>query len=204
MTLLQILKMQYGCDTPILIDDVKIDGYSYDTIRKMFSIYVRNKEIKRFSQGVYYFPSMTELGESTLSLTDVLEKKYIDRCNETIGYYAGSTLLNKLGISTQVPNVKEITTNNEKTKKRTIKVNDRDIILRRPLVEVTNQNAPYLEFLDVFRYASKEMIYENKDKILKVAEEKNIRKIAIDYYLSYYPKTVENIIKESEIYDEIT
>jgi len=204
MTLLQELKRSYGVNYPIILEKLSFDKYSYDTLRKMLSNLAKEQKLKRYSQGVYYFSIETELGDSVLPFDLYLREKYMSKEKTIVGYYSGLTLLNQFGLSTQVPNVKEIATNIESSRKRVVNVNGRNIILRKPMVQVTKRNVKYLQFLDIFRYASEYTILENTSKIINIASKIGLSKGNLDEYLKMYPSKVNKLINESGIYNEIT
>ena len=77
MSLLLELRSKYEPNEPIILDQIKSDTYSYDTIKSMLSNYVRSGKIRRFTNGVYYFPKNGILGEMIPSYKDYLERKYI-------------------------------------------------------------------------------------------------------------------------------
>ena len=204
MTLLAYLKTTYGTNYPIILKRVAYKNCSYDTLRKMFSNYVKSGELKRFVPGVYYFPTQTILGESALPYELFIKEKFLQIDDEIVGYYSGRTLINQYGLSTQVPNVREITTNLESNKLRKINIRGRNLITRRPLIEITTQNVNYLEYLDLFRYLNKHEIYDNKKILVEIAFKKDLEKTKIDKLIEQYPKKVEKLLKESGIYNEIT
>ena len=91
--------------------------------------------------------------------------------NNIFGYYTGLTFFNKLGLTTQVPNVIEVTTNKEKSNKRTININGRKVILRRGKVFIDNDNYKVLQFLDMFNMIKLYQIEENYDILKKYITE---------------------------------
>ena len=70
--------------------------------------------------------------------------KYIMRRGKRVGYYSGYTLANRMGLSTQVPFTQEISSNFAPALVRKMTIKNRQYIIRRPVVEVTEENAPVL------------------------------------------------------------
>ena len=85
--------------------------------------------IVRFTQGVYYLPTETEFGRSSISIHQILNRKYLNDNDEIFGVYSGLILQNMFGVTTQVPNVLEIVTNKETTRCRKIMIKGREFIL---------------------------------------------------------------------------
>ena len=152
--------MTMADDTPRMWnDDVK-----YDSAKTLLSGYVKTGELRRYAQGIYFVPKISALGESVLSFESVIERKYISDNGDIFGYYSGMSLLNLVGLSDQVPNVPEITTNKEATRKRKVKIRMRSVIVRRSDVEINKDNVLYLQFMDIFRYMDADSIKEKKRK----------------------------------------
>lgn len=200
------LKKDYGLNNPIFIEDfVDSDKYNYDSMRIVLPRLVKSGKIRKYSQGIYYFPKTNNyLGEVPLSFEKTIEKKYISNDLRTYGYYTGFLVMNKLGLTTQVPIRREITTNLETNKMRVVKINNREVILRKPLLEVTNENVKYLIFLDIFRYAYDSEIQRGKKKIVKYIKENNLKKdYLLKNVLKFYPAKAKSKLLESGCWDEL-
>lgn len=204
MTKLEDLEKRFGKNSPFLLEEVVDEECSYDTAKTLLSMYVKAGDLRRYSQGVYYFPKPTIIGETVPSFEDVITKKYINFGVKKIGYITGWTLLNRVGVSTQVPNVIEVCTNVEKTRKRYVELRNRKVILRMPTVEITEENVDYLQFLDIFKYASVDMIKENMDNIITFFDDKELKLEQLQYWAKFYSNTVKKTIRESRVYDVLT
>ena len=118
MTLLEMLYQQYGTNEPILLSEITFEDYSRPWIMKQLQLLCESGDLCKYEKGVYYVPTDTFFGKSILNPRKVIEKKYINDSRRIIGYYSGITLQNQLKITTQMPNVLEIYTNNESSKDR--------------------------------------------------------------------------------------
>lgn len=203
MSYIKKWRVEYGENNPFFIEDVISDELSYDVAKSVLSRAVSQGELKRYSQGIYYFPRYTFLGESIPSYFDILDKKYLSNQGHAIGYISGNTLLNQVSLSTQVPNVVEITTNMEKTRKRKIKLRNNEAILRKPNIEVTDENVRYLQFLDICKYASLNMLSRGKDKVLDYYDKYQLEFSKLNEYIPYYSSNVLKKMRGSGIYDDI-
>lgn len=112
---------------------------------------IDNEQLIKFSRGIYCIPKKTSFGYSSLSPNAVASQKYISDGNMVYGLYSGLTLLNNFAISAQVPNVIEIVTNNEATRKRTIEINGVKFILRKSRFPITKDNYNYYTVLQIFQ-----------------------------------------------------
>lgn len=110
-------------------------------INQQFKKLCDENKIKKYDTGVYYLPKETILKYGVSVTTDVVAKyKYISRDDKIYSFYAGGTLVNQVGLSTQVPQVVEIVTNNCSAKVRKIFIRNRPFIIRKPYVHITNDN----------------------------------------------------------------
>lgn len=111
--------------------------------------------VKNAYKGVYYKPTKSIFGDVPLDIDKLIKLKYIEDKGDNIkGYLTGAKLFNRLGLTTLVPNVTEIVTNECKYHKQ-YDTNLR-VYITKPKIKITNENYKYLQFIDVL---------ENKDNI---------------------------------------
>ena len=137
-----------------------------------------------------------------MSPDTVAVHKYILRRGKRVGYYSGYTLANRMGLSTQVPLTQEISSNFAPALVRKITIKNRQYLIRRPVVEVTKENAPVLQFLDCLKDIEKctEMEPEKCGRILTEYATKNgITKKKIDRFIINYPLKIYKAIYETEV-----
>lgn len=202
MTLLEMLYQQYGTNEPILLSEITFEDYSRPWIMKQLQSLCASGDICKYEKGVYYVPTQTIFGKSILNPRKVIEKKYINDSKRIIGYYSGITLQNQLKITTQMPNVLEIYTNNESSKVREITVGSQRVVLRRARVEINTDNAPILAFLELMNDITPTMLDDDKKKrIAEYIGANNISKKDILKYASVFPdKVMRNLIESEAIF----
>ena len=119
-----------------------------------------------------------------------------------VGYYSGYTLANRMGLSAQVPLTEEITSNYAPAQVRELTIKNRKYILRRPVVEVTDENVAVLQFLDCLKDLEKCAEEEPKvcGRILSgYAREHALTKSAVDRFLAMYPLKIYKAIYETGV-----
>lgn len=205
MEMMQNLERVYGYNEPILLKEINISGITEVYARQLFTRLVRRGQLERFEQGVYYIPKMTPLGKSRLSAKKVYEKKYICDDTKVYGYYAGLTLENAIGITTQVPNVVEIVTNNEGSRLREVTIGSQKVRVRKASVKVTEKNARILQFLDLMNRINLEsMPEESKTNLKTFVREQKFKREEVFLYVTKFPsRTAKNMI-ESGVINELT
>ena len=178
---------QYPEDEPIFIEDIKdyvikkCKKEDKEKVLKNVNVILNRlkKEgiIKAEYKGVYYKPVISMFGEVPLDTSKLRKLKYLEDRNGNIkGYIVGAKLFNSLGLTTLVPNVTDIVTNEFKYHKQY----DEKLrtYITKPKIKITNDNYRYLQFIDIL---------ENKDNIFIEAENANeilydiIRKCKLDF-----------------------
>ena len=152
--------------TPIFIEEIKnyiIQFYGKNNKEKVYNnvkaiLHRMNKEriIETAYKGIYYIPTENIFGKMLLSNRQVMLYKYImDKDGNIKGYITGAKLFNDAHLTTQVPNIIDIATNEcknfNKYENKNLKV-----IIRKPKIEVNSENYKYLQLFDLI---------ENKDNI---------------------------------------
>ena len=203
MSILQTIYDNDLIGKPLFIEDFVSDKLSYNSVKTLLARYVKEGIVKRCSQGVYFIPKKGIIGEIPLSFEEIIEKKYIRNENEIFGYKTGLGLLNDIGLSTQVPNIIEIITNNENCIKRKIIIGKRKAILRKTNIEINKENVLYLQFLDIFKFADLEMIVNNKKLIIDYFKNNHLDFQILKDLEKKIPMKTRKKLRRSEIYDEL-
>ncbi len=200
---LEYLKEYYGPGEPIFAGNIDIPNMSAEDLRYHLKKLTDEGKIRRFDAGIYYFPKSGILDqEMPLGVDDVVIHKYINRKGKRVGYYSGHTFANRIGLSTQVPFVEEITSNYAPAPVRKLIIHGRRFIIRRPIVEITDENVLVLQFLDCLKDIEK-CAEEESDMcgaiLSRYAKENNITKSKIDRFIAGYPLKVYRAIYETGV-----
>lgn len=135
----------------------------------------------------------------------VVEKRFLCDGNKIYGYVSGLTLLNKSGITTQMPNLVELVTNKETTRVRNLKVGGINVRARRARTIITNENVNILQFLDLMNSISIKSIKDDEKKMLKrFTKDSGITLKDVVKYSSIYPAQAMKNMIESGVINEIT
>lgn len=166
---------QYPENEPIFIEDIKkhiiqqCEKDNKNVLKNVNVILNRLKNegiIKAEYKGVYYKPIISLFGEVPLNTDKLRKLKYLeDKDGNIKGYIVGAKLFNKLGLTTLVPNVIDIVTNECKYHKQYDRI--LRVYITKPKIKITNENYRYLQFIDILD--NKDNIHieaENADEIL--------------------------------------
>jgi hypothetical protein len=203
MTFGEYLKSEYSSGEPIYLDEIKFDGYSKPWIFKELKKLVDSGELKRFDTGIYYVPRKMSYGDATLNPRKVVERRFLSDGNEIYGYVAGISLLNMAGLTTQVPNLIELVTNNESTRVRDIKVGNQRVRARRSRTTVTKENANILQFLDLMNLITPDTMDETEQFMLKKYTKKSgVTRADVTQYASLFPaRAMKNMMASGVAYE---
>lgn len=197
------LMENYGENTPIFVSELDIEGLNESTLRVQIKKMTDAGMLKRFDTGIYFIPKKTIFKSgSTISVMQVIEKKYLKNKDKVFGYLSGYMLVNMAGLTTQVPVVYEVVSNNATTDYRKIMINKTRVIVKRPKVPVTNENVRILQFLDLIKDVdiySEEEGNSLKKRMLEIMKKLDITFSALEPYLSFYPEKIYKNMYETGV-----
>ncbi|MBQ4634112.1 MAG: hypothetical protein IJB71_02050, partial [Bacilli bacterium] len=142
---------------------------NFDDVFKNIYVYinrlVKDNKLVQFIKGIYYKPLKGVFGNKLLNINKVIDKKYIHDGTRQKGYLTGAYLFNKIGLTTQIPKEMLIVTN-ECPNANDYNNKNLGVTIRRPKIEINDDNYKYLQLFDVLI---------NKDNIkIEVDNEKEI------------------------------
>ena len=198
--MVDMIKETFGLNKPIYIKDIELTlGVSNIYAKKLLKKWVDTREIRRFSQGIYYFPEKSTLfGEKPFDVDEVIKDRYLGRKNNPQGYYSGLTLANIAKITTQVPAIRSIVTNMEKGNGRNIILGKIKVRVSKPKQNINKENVAALSLLDLVSTAKKYSEF-SRDKTMSMiqayARKMQISKQSVRNSLEAYPaKTSQELI----------
>lgn len=149
--LVERLKEKFNTNEPIFTNEIleTFGEYSRAYVFRLIDKAEKNGEIVNFDTGVYFIPTKSIIGISTITAEDVAYKKYVSYKDDVYGVYSGLSLLNMFSVTTQMPNTIEIVSNNESMRCRKIMIDGRTIILRKSRCKIDRTNEPAYTILQL-------------------------------------------------------
>ena len=136
---------------------------------------------------------MTTLNSAIGPNADMVARyRFISKGDNVEGFYAGNTFANQIGISTQVPYVIEIVSNNVSNDGEAL-IGNRRFIVRKPVVPITKENMHVLQMLDLLVKidAYLDCSYEEAwEKFAEYISVYGITRRDVDLYITKYPISV--------------
>ena len=188
------IENNYQPNEPIFLSELNIPGMKAVSVRQQMKKLTESGQLKRFDTGIYYIPkkSMFRSG-SSLSVDEVIRKKYLADGGNCCGYVGGILFANQLGLTTQVPGVYEVYTNKATTEYRETRLANLRVILRKPYCVIDEKNAATLQFLDLL----KEIVdisevdgEELTNRLIGYMKKKSIEFESMRQFLPYYPERI--------------
>lgn len=201
------LEKKYGYDVPIFTEDIFecMNDYSRQRIYQLIKEALEKGILVRFDTGVYYLPTKTEFGFSTISVDEVVYKKYISNNNETFGIYGKDIIDLNFLLSYQVPNSIEVITNKESRDVREIEIKGRRVILRKSRLEITKNNVKTYIFMELFNNINLRKYKEDlmaQDSVKKYIKKNKINNKKIYELAKFFPaKTMKNLAVSGVLYE---
>lgn len=188
------IEKNYRSNEPIFLSELNIPGMKAVSVRQQMKKLTESGQLKRFDTGIYYIPkkSMFRSG-STLSVDEVIRRKYLADGENCCGYVGGILFANQLGLTTQVPAVYEIYTNKATTEYRETELANLRVILRKPYCTIDEKNVATLQFLDLLKEivdVSEVDGEELTNRLIGYMKKKSIRFESMRPFLPYYPERI--------------
>ena len=194
MSLYEYLLENYNENEPIFVSEIAIEDMTDVNLRQQIKSLADSGKIKRFDTGIYFIPKKSVFcSGSQLSPYKVIEQKYIRSPKERYGYISGMMLANQMGLTTQVPMVYEVVTNKATKDYRETMLAKTRVVIRKPRVEVTEDNYKTLQFLDLMKDIDSYSEIEGEQlqkHLLRYMQAINLKFSMLEPYLSYYPDRV--------------
>lgn len=199
-----ILK-NYEKDEPIFLSE--LPGDSRDYVRQEMKKLVDDGKLERLFNGVYYLSYTTILGtKGKMSIDKYVDKKFIKSNGRVTGYITGIQLANMYGFTTQIPACIEVCSNEATTKQRKLCIDGRNLIVYKPITEITKENQTALQFLDLMTTIDKYSEISGNLLRMKLKEFVNILNVdfsIVKRYIALFPDRVYRNIYQGGLMGEL-
>ena len=199
-----ILK-NYEKDEPIFLSE--LPGDSRDYVRQKMKKLVDDGKLERLFNGVYYLSYTTILGtKGKMSIDKYVDKKFIKSNGRVTGYITGIQLANMYGFTTQTSACIEVCSNEATTKQRKLCIDGRNLIVYKPITEITKENQTALQFLDLMTTIDKYSEISGNLLRMKLKEFVNILNVdfsIVKRYIALFPDRVYRNIYQGELMGEL-
>lgn len=193
------IKEYYKEAEPIFFSDLLCEDITDSTLNQQLKELCEKGLLQKYDEEVYFIPKRSKLNLAVGPNADIVARyRFISKGDNVDGFYAGNTFANQIGISTQVPYVIEIVSNNISDDGEVL-IGNRRFEVRKPIVPITKENAHVLRMLELLVKidAYLDCSYEEaRDKFAEYISVCRITKSDVDLYITKYPlSTFEGFCK---------
>ncbi|WP_455587288.1 DUF6088 family protein [Bacteroides sp.] len=144
----QRLVENFQPDYVFTYQDLNLPTERSESVIKMLNRLVSEGVIAKISKGRFYKPKQSVFGALKPKQEEIV-KDLLEKDGEIIGYMTGYSVFNRLGLTTQVPNIIQIGTNVRKNKKKRGMFTISFVLQLNP---ITKENITLLQLLDAIRF----------------------------------------------------
>lgn len=192
-------------DEPIFL--VELPGKSREAVRQEMKKLTDEGKVERLYNGVYYRSYQTILGtKGKVSIDKFIKKRYLEVNGEVTGYITGLQLANMYGFTTQNPSYYEVCSNEASTKQRKLDIDGRQLILYKPVADVSRENKGALQFLDFMSTIDKYSEIGGDEftaKLRAFTDSIGVDFSQVKHYISLFPDRVYRNIYQGGLMSEL-
>lgn len=138
------IKTHYKQAEPIFLSDLLRTNITEPDLNQQLKELCEKGLLQQYDEEVYFIPKKTTLNSIIGPNADMVARyRFISKGDNVDGFYAGNKFANQIGISTQVPYVIEIVSNNVATDGEVL-IGNRRFVVRKPVVPATKENVHVL------------------------------------------------------------
>lgn len=197
------IKDHYNEAEPIFFSDLERENITKSALNQQLKKLCEKGLLQKYETGVYFLPKKTLLKSTVGPNADMVARyRFISKGGNIDGFYGGNSFANQIGITTQVPNVVEIVSNNTNSSAREIRIGNRRFYVRKPIVEVTKENVYVLQMLELLKNLDTYLDGSYEEAREKFAEYITVHRITrkdVDLYIRKYPMSTFKYYYELEL-----
>ena len=194
------IKEHYIEAEPIFLSDLLKTNTNESDLNQQLKELCEKGLLQQYDDEVYFIPKKTTLNSTIGPNADMVARyRFISKGNNVDGFYSGNTFANQIGISTQVPQVIEIVSNNVSDDGEVL-IGNKRFDIRKPIVPITKANAHVLQMLELLVKidAYLDCSYEEaRDKFAEYISVCRITKSDVDLYITKYPLSMFEGVSQS-------
>ena len=197
------IKEQYREAEPIFFSDLEREGITKSALNQQLKKLCEKGLLQKYDTGVYFIPKKTLLKSTVGPNADMVARyRFISKGDNIEGFYGGNFFANQIGITTQVPKIVEIVSNNTNSSNREIRIGNRRFYVRKPVVQITNENVYVLQMLELLKNLDAYLDYsyeEAREKFVEYILIHGITRKDVDLYIREYPLSTFKYYYELEL-----
>ena len=203
MVLYNYIREHYKEAEPIFFSDLEREDITRSALNQQLKKLCDKGLLEKYDVGVYFIPKKTLLNSTIGPNADMVARyRFISKGNNIDGFYGGNSFANQIGISTQVPQVVEIVSNNTNSSDREVRIGNRRFYVKKPIVQITKENVYVLQMLELLKNLDAYLDYsyeEAREKFAEYISFHGIKRSDVDMYIRKYPVATFKYYYELEL-----
>lgn len=191
MVMYNYIREHYKEAEPIFFSDLEREDITRSALNQQLKKLCDKGLLEKYDVGVYFIPKKTLLNSTIGPNADMVARyRFISKGNNIDGFYGGNSFANQIGISTQVPQVVEIVSNNTNSSDREVRIGNRRFYVKKPIVQITKENVYVLQMLELLKNLDAYLDYsyeEAREKFAEYISFHGIKRRDVDMYIRKYP-----------------
>ena len=191
MVLYNYIREHYKEAEPIFFSDLEREDITRSALNQQLKKLCDKGLLEKYDVGVYFIPKKTLLNSTIGPNADMVARyRFISKGNNIDGFYGGNSFANQIGISTQVPQVVEIVSNNTNSSDREVRIGNRRFYVKKPIVQITKENVYVLQMLELLKNLDAYLDYSyevSREKFAEYISFHGIKRSDVDMYIRKYP-----------------
>lgn len=127
---------------------LSLNNDEYIAGTKAIERFINKGIIKRVSTGIFYIPQKSVFGELKPREEELIKPYLLNKNGERIAYITGTSLYNKMGLTTQIPRIIKIASRDKRIYISNVNIKATPV---KSYVDVTDQNYYLLQLLDALK-----------------------------------------------------
>lgn len=197
------IREHYKEAEPIFFSDLEREDISKSALNQQLKKLCDKELLRKYDIGVYYLPKRTMFHSVVGPNADMVARyRFISKGENIDGFYGGNSFANQIGITTQVPRVVEIVSNNTNSSDRKVRIGNRWFYVRKPVVHITKENVYVLQMLELLKNLDAyldDSYTEAKEKFAEYIAIHEIKRSDVDRYIRNYPMSTFKYYYELEL-----
>lgn len=193
------IKDHYKEAEPIFFSDLLRENITEQDLKLQIKELCEKGLLQQYDAEVYFIPKKTMLNSMVGPNADMVARyRFISKGDNVDGFYAGNTFANQIGISTQVPYVIEIVSNNVSDDGEVL-IGNRRFDVRKPVVQITKENVYVLQMLDILVNLDVYLDYtyeEVRERFAAYISVYGITRSDVELYIKEYPESTRKYYYE--------
>ena len=179
------------------LKDVMANNPSFSQARvfQLLKLRITNGNLVRIKNGIYKSTFSDKAPINSHTTFDIIRMKYINNDENVFGFISGIYLQNMFGLTTQVPNTLEITTNNESTRGRYVFYDNQKFYLKKSKFLINASNLKTLQLISMLSSIDISNYQSNLATIKQYIKDNKIKRSTIISYIDHLSKkAIKNLL----------